>query len=293
MLMSIQEYIAENKTKNEQWREQKALEREALRALSDESILRVTQEPKVYLRYLDVQAENPHYSASNILLAMSQNAEITVINSYDRWAKLGRTVQRDSVGLKIRKAETYTKDGKKRTGYTTGYVFDVKQTSGKRLPEKIICMEKSQELEQALKTLLTLSPVSVEVDRTEMTDAYYDPQAQKILIAPDLTDGEAFSALSREIVHARIHAGGSYQGYSRQESELDADSVSYMLCRQFGIPRNLPDVSRLYGLNQGLEIADRRAVLDLVQQIFRSMEERIQKEFTVQQRQHGAHEPTR
>ena len=67
--MSIQDYIAENKAKNEQWREQKALEREEIKALSEESILEATQKPEVYLKYLEVQAENPHYSASNILLA--------------------------------------------------------------------------------------------------------------------------------------------------------------------------------------------------------------------------------
>lgn len=282
--MSIQDYIAENKAKNEQWREQKALEREEIKALSEESILEATQKPDVYLKYLEVQAENPHYSASNILLAMKQNPNLTMINSYDRWASIGRNVQRDSVGIKIRKTETYTKDGKKRTGYTTGYVFDISQTSGRNMPKKLVLTEKSPEMEQVLKKLLTLSPVSVEAERTLKTDAYYDPKTQKIFVALDLTDGETFSALSREIVHAKIHDGGKYEYYNRQESELDADSVSYMLCKRFGIARNPPEAAHIYSLNDGLEIADRRAVLDLVQQIFRSMEETIQKEFTLPER---------
>ena len=63
--------------------------------------MRVTSEPGAYLRYLDTQAINPRYSASNVMLAMAQNPEITYINSLEVWNRLGRSVNRDENGMGI------------------------------------------------------------------------------------------------------------------------------------------------------------------------------------------------
>ena len=40
--------------------------------------MHVTSEPGAYLHYLDTQAINPRYSASNVMLAMAQNTGLTV-----------------------------------------------------------------------------------------------------------------------------------------------------------------------------------------------------------------------
>ena len=76
-------------------------------------------------------------------------------------------------------------------------------------------------------------------------DAVYDPKTQSITVSSRLIDSKIFAALSREIVHAGIHDHGRYPYYTREDCAMDAESVSYMLCRNFGVETPQPDVSRV------------------------------------------------
>lgn len=279
-------FIQEKQQRAEDWKAQKEAEREELNLMSEDGVMTVTAQPEVYLRYLEVQAEHPQYSASNILLVLAQNPEITQVNSLERWNKLGRTVKREENGLKIRVSDRYIKDGHEYRGYKVGRVFDVSQTTGKgRPPAKTVLADNSPQMDAALRKLLDISPVKVITNTTMRTDAFYEPTEQEISVSSQLTDGQTFAALAREIVHAKIHNHGQYPYYSREDCKLDADSVSYMLCRNFGIPQNRPDASRIAALNDGLEPQDRRSVLDNLQQIFRQMQGDIQREVTPPEKQ--------
>lgn len=278
-MSKLEGFIQEKQQNAEDWKARKETEREELNLMSEDGIMTVTQEPEAYLRYLDVQADNPRYSATNILLALAQNPDLSQIHSLEQWNKLGRSVKREESGLKIRVSDPYVKDGQEYQGYKVGRVFDISQTTGKGQPVKITLKEDSPQMDAALRQLLDLSPVKVTTNTTEsIKDAYYDPASQEISVSSHLTDLQTFAALSREIVHARIHNHGQYPYYSREESCLDADSLSYMLCRSFGIPAERPDASNIFTLNDGMEPKDRRATLDTLQQIFRKMHGDIQKE---------------
>ena len=54
---------AENDTK---WREQQQAERENTVAMQDAGITEITTTPEAYARYLEMQGDNPTYSAGNI-----------------------------------------------------------------------------------------------------------------------------------------------------------------------------------------------------------------------------------
>ena len=60
---------------------------------------------------------------------------------------------------------------------------------------------------------------------------------------------------------------------------MDAESVSYMLCRNFGVETPQPDVSRVGQVFDGMEVQDRRGVVDSLQKYFR-----IQREISPQER---------
>lgn len=287
-------FIQEKQQRTEDWRAQKEAEREELNFMSENGVMNVTSQPETYLRYLEVQADHPHLSASNTLLVLAQNPDITQVYGLERWNKLDRHVKSEESGLKIRISDRYIKDGQERRGYKVGRVFDVSQTSGKgHLPVKTILAENTPQMDAALRKLLDLSPVRVATNTTMQADAFYDPGTQEISVSSQLTDGQTFAALSREIVHARIHNHGQYPYYSREECKLDADSVSHMLCRNFGITRNKPDASRIAMLYDGMEVQDRRAVLDNLQQIFRQMQGDIQKEVAPPEKQQEPRRQTR
>ena len=292
-MSKLDAFIQEKQQRSEEWKAQKTAERDELNAWSDNAILTATIDPNAYLHYLDVQADNPRYSASNILLAMEQNPEITYINSLQGWNALGRSVKREESGLKVRVSDPYIKDGRQHRGYKIGRVFDISQTTGKGTVPKLTVRENTPEMDTALRKLLDLSPVKIVTSTTTYEDARYDPASQEITVSANLTDCQTFTALAREIVHAQIHNHGKYPYYSRNECALDADSVSYMLCRSFDLPAKKPDVSRIATSFNDMDAQDRRGVLDSLQQLFRRMQGEIQREVSPQERKQEQNRPAR
>ena len=209
-MAKLDDLIQQKQQRDEDWKAKKTAEREELGQLSDDAVMRVTSEPGAYLHYLDTQAINPRYSASNVMLAMAQNPEITYINSLEVWNRLGRSVNRDENGMKIRVSDTYVKDGREYHGYKIGRVFDVTQTHGKAGVPALSLKDNTPEMDAALRRLLDSSPVPVVTSSTMYQDAVYDPKTQSITVSSRLIDSKIFAALSREIVHAGIHDHGRY-----------------------------------------------------------------------------------
>ncbi len=114
--------------------------------------------------------------------------------------------------------------------------------------------------------------------------AYYDQKNLKLYIKPGYPDSEAFAAIAAEIAHSRFHQKGYNVDYLRADSDLDAQSISYILCRRFGVSRELPDLSRLPELYQGWTIEGRRQILDGIQDMSKRIGSSIEKNITPQQR---------
>ena len=288
-MSNIGAIIAEQSRQTEEFKVRKTAEREELSEMGDAAIRSVTQEPESYLRYLDVQADNPGFSVSNVLLVMQQYPDVTVINSIKGWNALGRSVAGGETGIKVRVSDPYVKDGRTHRGYKVGRVFDITQTTGSRAVSKTVLADDTPQMQLALHALLVKSPVKVNPIRDSSLDAYYDPKRQVIDISETMTDSQTFAALAREIFRARVHDHGRYTGYSREETKLDAESASYMLCRSFGVPCSKPDTERLGVLYEGMEPQDARGILDSIQRIFREMQTAVQNEIAPQQEQRRAY----
>ena len=71
-MAKLDDLIQQKQQRDEDWKAKKTAEREELGQLSDDAVMRVTSEPGAYLHYLDTQAINPRYSASNVMLAMAR-----------------------------------------------------------------------------------------------------------------------------------------------------------------------------------------------------------------------------
>ena len=135
-MANLSELIRQKEQQTEEWKQRKADERDSLNDMNDAAALRVTESAGAFLHYLDVQADNPRFSASNVLLTMEQNPEVTVFNSVKGWNGLNRNVMREEVGMKIRVGDTYVRDGRQYRGYKVGRVFDISQTTGRGQPAK-------------------------------------------------------------------------------------------------------------------------------------------------------------
>ena len=283
-MAKLDDLIQQKQQRDEDWKAKKTAEREELGQLSDDAVMHVTSEPGAYLHYLDTQAINPRYSASNVMLAMAQNPDITYINSLESWGRLGRSVNREESGLKIRVSDPYVKDGRQYHGYKIGRVFDITQTHGKAAPPAMTLRDNTPEMDAALRRLLDSAGVPVVTNDAMYQDAFYDPKTQSIVVSTRLSDSKIFAALAREIVHAGIHDRGRYPYYSREGCAMDAECVSYMLCRNFGVDIPQPNVSGVRQAFDGMEAQDRRSVVDSLQKYFRKLQRDIQREISPQER---------
>lgn len=142
---------AENDTK---WKEAQQAERENTTAMQDAGITEITSNPEAYARYLEMQGDNPSYSAGNIALVMFGNPEATVFGTRDRWKTLNRSVM-DS--RKEQWRENFARSPMGR-GYTLADAYDIKQTQGRDI-SRITLQNDSKEMEAALTTVLNYAVV--------------------------------------------------------------------------------------------------------------------------------------
>lgn len=121
--MANLEAIVSRKTENDtQWKARQQADRENLMALQDAGVLEITSSTEAYTRYLELQGDNPAYSAGNIALAMVQDANVTVFGTKEKWKMLGRSVpvSENGNGIHIFARSTFGK------GYTLADAYDVR-----------------------------------------------------------------------------------------------------------------------------------------------------------------------
>lgn len=273
-LEAIVSQKAENDTK---WKEQQQSERDNTTAMQDAAVVEITSSPDAYARYLEMQGDNPAYSAGNIALVMFGNPDATVFGTRDRWKSLNRSVvdSEKNNGVKI-----FARSPMGR-GYTLADAYDIKQTQGREVKFTTL-QNDTKEMEMALTTLLNYAVVPVVIDKELPVPAYYDQGNLELAINPDYPDNEAFAAIAAEVAQSRFHGKGANPGYERSEFELDAQSVSFILCRRYGVDRPVPDLSGLSKLYEGWEPQERRQALDNIQntskQFGRSIEKNLESE---------------
>ena len=281
-MADLEKLVSDKAAADTQWRELRQAERETATDLRDASINEITTNPEAYVRYLDLQGDNPAYGAGNIALIMIQQPEATLFGTRDRWRGLGRFVLEDE---QDRGAKIFTKSPTGR-GYVLSDAYDVSQTQGREVKPPLLLQDDTREMETALTVLLRFSPVPVVTDRELTVAALYDPKSKQLIINPIYSDSEAFAAIATQIAHARFHDKGFNQSYRRESYDLSAQSVSCVLCRRFGIEREAPDLSGLPDLYQGWQTQNRQKLLSSIQDMSKQIGGSIEK--TVAPPQRGA-----
>ena len=92
------------------------------------------------------------------------------------------------------------------------------------------------------------------------------------------------AATAAETAQARFHDRGRNPAYSREGCELSAQSVSYILCRRFGVQRELPDLTGMAKRCQGWTPEDRLAFLKEIQGMSRQIGGSIERTISPPQR---------
>lgn len=278
-MANLGQIISEKSVADSQWKQQRQAERENTTALQDTGINEITMNPQAYAHFLDLQGDNPTYSAGNIALIHMQFPEATIFGTVERWKALGRFVLDDE---RQNGAKIFSR-GSQGRGYIIADAYDITQTQGRELFRPTL-EEGSREMDIALRRILDFTQVPVVQDEGLPMHAYYDQNNMTLAINPNTADQKAFAAIATEIALVRFHNRGRSAGYSRDDCELDAQSVSYILCRRFGIDRAKPDMSKLSELYDGWPTPDRRQALDSIQDMSKMIGRTIERSITPQQR---------
>ena len=225
------------------WVEKKQAERQEVYELADKTTMEVGADGDKYKSFLDVKSRLIHYSATNALLVLAQRPLATQLRDFNSWKKEGVSIKRGDNHIKILEAgKNYERDdGRIGTGWNVKHVFDVSQTTSKtKLPPAPVLDDR-----QLLKALIHKAPVPIQgVDELPNNmGALYDHDHKTIFVRRGMEAHDIFRSLSKELVHAELAI--SRPDYNRQAAGFAAYSVSYVVCKRYGVDVSAYDFSRL------------------------------------------------
>lgn len=276
-MAGLGDLISAKNESDKAWREQRDNDRKMVDDLRDAGVVSVLQNSDLYMQYLTLQADNSQYSAGNVILCQFQLNSPTIIGTEGKWKQEGRNIL-DSEHNNGAKIFVRVQD-KKKSGYVITSAYDISQTSGRDI-ERPKIDPFSPQMKTAAAALMNYSNVEiVSDDKLVDTPALYDENTLKIYANPDVDFKDAFPVLATEIQLARQHQRGYNKNYNREICYLAADSVSYMICRRYGIERDLPDTSNIAAIYGGATVSQATETLNYLQNeakyIGRGIEKRI------------------
>lgn len=225
------------------WADRKKAERQSVYELADATAEAVSADGGKFREYLDVQARFDRYSATNALLVLAQMPQATQVRDYDGWKEAGVSVKRHPKPISILEPgdEYQREDGSIGTYYNVKRVYDISQTTARAKPQPTVSMDDRL----LLKALISRSPVPMQMadELPNNMGAYYDHDQQVIFVRRGMEASDIFRSVSKELAHAELAAANG--DYNRQDASFAAYSVSYLLCRKYGIDASSYDFNHL------------------------------------------------
>lgn len=211
-----------------------------------------------------------HYSYRNMLLIYRQNPHCQYVQSFQAWKQMDASVKRGEHGMSILTPVeiTYLKTGPedytqlryaseeqkrayrnneiesiKTMRYRVGTVFDISQTTfpKERYPELFHmgydsrqCKPIIEGLRDYCKTEISC-PVELKSLRSITLRGQYDPALHQIELNHLLEDTERLSTLTHEMGHALLHSKSEGRAKPAAQIEFEADALSIMLQKHYGI----------------------------------------------------------
>ena len=224
-----------------------------------------------YQAYLRTMSHFHHYSVNNQMLIFSQCPHATLVAGYQKWQnQFSRHVLRGEKGISIlaptpykikvekEKLDPDTKlplldaDGNTITEekevqipmFRPVKVFDVSQTDGKPLPERVQSPVAEltgnvEHYEAFMEALRRVSPVPIEMKPlSNDLDGFFSPSKQSITLRAGMSEVQTVCAAVHEIAHSELHDYAKQPNSQPKDSnteEIEAESIAYTVCAYFGI----------------------------------------------------------
>ena len=123
-------------------------------------------------------------------------------------------------------------------------VFDVSQTDGKPLPERVQSPVAEltgnvEHYEAFMEALRRVSPVPIEMKPlSNDLDGFFSPSKQSITLRAGMSEVQTVCAAVHEIAHSKLHDYAKQPNSQPKDSnteEIEAESIAYTVCAYFGI----------------------------------------------------------
>ena len=196
-----------------------------------------------FVRLLEFYAQFRSYSMGNICLILMQNPHATKCAGFKQWEKLGYQVKQGEQALWIRapwmRKLTDQDTGEiveRLIGWIAVPVFDVSQLAGDvELPKPRHPLEGDFET-LYLHTRVTIGTTGILVDEEPLpTGIHGMSMGGRIVISPKLSTSEKLLCAFHEWGHELLHRDEDRDQLSKTQRELEAESVSFLMARMFGM----------------------------------------------------------
>lgn len=238
-------------------------------------------ETERYKEYLKTAAKFHSYSFNNQLLIWLQCPEATRVAGFNKWKDLGRVVNKGERGLKIiacgEKKNKEKDDAGNEKEFIQRYffpatVFDVSQTSGKDIilsPFDDHRLDGTFErFEQCRDALIQVAGCPVIFDAIPGgADGYWNRSTKEIHIKDSISQQATISTLVHEITHSRLHTDAKElkdRGAGRSTWEVEAESVSFIVCEQLGLDTSSESFGYIAGWSKDKDLPELKKSLELI-----------------------------
>ena len=269
-----------------------------------------------YQAYLRTMSHFHHYSVNNQMLIFSQCPHATLVAGYQKWQnQFSRHVLRGEKGISIlaptpykikvekEKLDPDTKlplldaDGNTITEekevqipmFRPVKVFDVSQTDGKPLPERVQSPVAEltgnvEHYEAFMEALRRISPVPIEMKPlSNDLDGFFSPSKQSITLRDGMSEVQTVCAAVHEIAHSKLHDYAKQPNSQPKDSnteEIEAESIAYTVCAYFGIETSANSFGYVATWSKDKDLKAFKESLDTIRKTSSDLISGVEQQFT-------------
>lgn len=228
--------------------------------------------------YFAFSAKFHQYSMNNQFLIAIGFPGATHVAGYKKWTEFGRFVRKGEKGIPIlapmivNKKHPEDEDRKVTVcvGFRVVYVFDVSQTDGDDLPEtpEWKSPERQEELQAKLIAFATSKDITVKTD--DLGGGIQGASFGGVIV---LDEGAGTKTLIHEIAHELLHQNGNGNGTGKQDREVEAESVAFIVGTHFGLDNlSSPNYLALWNADSKIIAARANNIQKVAHQIISAVE---------------------
>jgi len=254
-----------------------------LKQLADETD--AVKKSEFFRRYLEIMSKFWRYSYRNQLLIMVQMPQATRVAGFRKWRDMKRWVKKGSKAIRIlapsmRKAteedpETGKEVEKEDILFFPVNVFDVSQTRGEPLPEVDITVQgdSSSAVLQNLLEFCRTKNIKVDFRNLGINGLYGYSKGGSIAV----TNSETINTQANILIHEVAHEVLSHrnQKLRRQQKEIQAEGVAYVVTKHFGMENKSFNYLALYDADYKRIMENMAAIAGASREIIAYLEEQI------------------